>query len=388
MAEILYLKNLSLPSIGDESDFLRSNYFQGGYHSSPYPFGIFPVIGLKQIDFAPITILCGDNGSGKSTLLNILSKRLEIPHNSPFNAAVYMEAFVDRCQCEYNYQTPPWVSKIITSDDVFRQSFHRREMNQVTHDLQMQTLQEGREMMHDYSLSVNFDDPDDVARFKRKAIAIGHRKDYSGPHKLVMKEVGKDIILHSNGENALEYFEEQIQPHGLYLLDEPENSLSIKRQLILKQYIEDMVQYEHCQFVIATHSPFLLALTDARVYNLDENPARVQNWTNIENVRAYFDFFQQYRELIDHPEPDAEIEEKSERIEDRFRILMTQNGYDWKSAELILKRLRYPNRIEEFLTWVSEYQQIYAGLFPAKGEVSACVDYICDWQERPEIKDR
>lgn len=277
---------------------ISKRYYRGSYHSSPYPFGLFPQIGLREIEFAPITIFCGDNGSGKSTLLNILSNCLHIPHNSPYNASVYMEAYVELCAYDYNYHSQPWLSRIITSDDVFNQSFHRREMNQVTHELQDKVLAEGKEMLKDRRLSVNFDNPEDVARFRRKAIAIGRPRHYSGPHELVMKEVGRDIILHSNGENALEYFKEQIRPHGLYLLDEPENSLSIKRQLILKQYIEEMVQYEHCQFVIATHSPFLLALDNACVYDLDMNPVCVQEWTDIENVREYFDFFQHYTDLF------------------------------------------------------------------------------------------
>ena len=127
--ESLYLNSFTFPNEREESDYIAANYFRGSYRSSFYPFGIFPSLGLKKIEFAPITIFCGDNGSGKSTILNLLAKRLDIAHNSPFNASVYMSDYIDRCECYFNYSTPPWQSKIITSDDVFSRSFQRRDMN-------------------------------------------------------------------------------------------------------------------------------------------------------------------------------------------------------------------------------------------------------------------
>ena len=381
----IYLHSLSLPNIQQENDFVTKNYFKGGYHSTYYPFGIFANRGLEDVVFGPVTILCGDNGTGKSTLLNILAQRLDMRHESPYNDSPYMGEYVNRCSCDFDYQTPPWHMQIITSDDVFNRSFHRREMNMVTHDLQKQVLQEGREMLQDKNIHVNFEDPEDVARFQRKKIALGKHGSYSGPHKLVMKEVGRDIVLHSNGENALEYFEQEFRPHGLYLLDEPENSLSIARQLILKEYIESMVRDEYCQFVIATHSPFLLAIEGATIYNLDDNPVSTPHWTNIENVRAYFQFFKDYESQFDHPLTDNQPAHLEETPADKFRDLMARHEYDWKYIDHLLDELRYPNRIEEFLKWADEYSQLYAGLFPTDEEIVSCINYICYWQERPAI---
>lgn len=68
----------------------------------------------------------------------------------------------------------------------------------------------------------------------------------------------------SNGENAFRYFTEKIQDSGLYLLDEPENSLSPARQLELAQFLSDSARFYGCQLVISTHSPFLLALEGAQ----------------------------------------------------------------------------------------------------------------------------
>ena len=82
----------------------------------------------------------------------------------------------------------------------------------------------------------------------------------------------------------------------LYLLDEPENSLSPERQQELVRFIEDSARFFGCQFVIATHSPFLLAVRNARIYDMDEEPVDVKRWTQLPNVRAYYDFFKKHKE--------------------------------------------------------------------------------------------
>ena len=99
---------------------------------------------------------------------------------------------------------------------------------------------------------------------------------------------------HSNGESAFLYFSEKIQEEGLYLLDEPENSLSPVRQQELVRFLEDSARFFGCQFVISTHSPFLLSMRGAKIYDLDEDPVDVKRWTQLENVRAYYDFFKKH----------------------------------------------------------------------------------------------
>lgn len=95
----------------------------------------------------------------------------------------------------------------------------------------------------------------------------------------------------SNGESAFLYFTEKIKENGLYLLDEPENSLSPERQLELLKFLEDSARFFACQFVIATHSPFLLSMRGAKIYDFDEQPVDIKRWTKLKNVRAYYDFF-------------------------------------------------------------------------------------------------
>ena len=103
-----------------------------------------------------------------------------------------------------------------------------------------------------------------------------------------------NVREHSNGESAFLYFSEKIQENGLYLLDEPENSLSPQRQQELLRFLEDSARFFGCQFIIATHSPFLLSMRGAKIYDMDEDPVDVKRWTELENVRAYFEFFQKH----------------------------------------------------------------------------------------------
>ena len=89
-------------------------------------------------------------------------------------------------------------------------------------------------------------------------------------------------------------FSEKIGENGLYVLHEPENSLSPERQQELLRFLEDSARFFGCQFIIATHSPFLLSIRGAKIYDMDEEPVDVKHWTELSNVRAYYEFFKQH----------------------------------------------------------------------------------------------
>ena len=82
--------------------------------------------------------------------------------------------------------------------------------------------------------------------------------------------------------------------NGVSRREEPENSLPPERQIELARFMEDSARFFGCQFLIATHSPFVLAMRGARIYDLDGDPPRVRRWTELENVRAYYDFFREH----------------------------------------------------------------------------------------------
>ena len=76
--------------------------------------------------------------------------------------------------------------------------------------------------------------------------------------------------------------------------DEPENSLSAENQIKLKKFIEDSTRFYNCQFIISTHSPFLLNLLEAKIYDLDSNPVETKKWTELNNVKIYHEFFKEH----------------------------------------------------------------------------------------------
>ena len=70
--------------------------------------------------------------------------------------------------------------------------------------------------------------------------------------------------------------------------------MSAENQLKLKQFIKESSRFYNCQFIIATHSPFLLALNEAKIYDLDSIPVSVKKWTEPENVKIYNRFFKEH----------------------------------------------------------------------------------------------
>ena len=112
--------------------------------------------------------------------------------------------------------------------------------------------------------------------------------------KYVKSNLAENVREQSNGESAWFYFVQKIGEGALYLLDEPENSLSVERLKELRGFLEDSARFFGCQFLIATHSPFLLSMKGAKIYDLDANPAKVTRWTEIGDVRTYYDFFKEH----------------------------------------------------------------------------------------------
>lgn len=80
----------------------------------------------------------------------------------------------------------------------------------------------------------------------------------------------------------------------MYLLDEPENSLSPDKQMELCDFIADSVRFFGCQFIISTHSPFLLSLNNALIYDLDGDTISESRWTELKNIRTYYEFFKKH----------------------------------------------------------------------------------------------
>lgn len=95
---------------------------------------------------------------------------------------------------------------------------------------------------------------------------------------------GKDLDARSHGESFLKLFQARFIPHGFYILDEPEAPLSPVSQLSLITMIKEMVD-QGCQFLVATHSPILMAYPDATILSLDDVPIKKIVYEDIEHVK-------------------------------------------------------------------------------------------------------
>jgi predicted ATPase len=88
----------------------------------------------------------------------------------------------------------------------------------------------------------------------------------------------------------MSYFKNRFQRKGLYFLDEPENALSPKTQLEFLSVLKDMSQENHAQFIIATHSPILLASPNATIYSFDHAPISQINYEDTNHYQIYKEF--------------------------------------------------------------------------------------------------
>ncbi|NLK78760.1 MAG: AAA family ATPase [Clostridiales bacterium] len=280
---MIYLTQFKFPDVEREYDFLMG--MRRTCYDSFYPFQVLTKNNLQVLDFEPITILYGGNGSGKSTALNVIAEKLQLDRDTLFNRSNFFEDYTQMCEFEVAQEIPV-NSRIVTSDDVFDFMLNLRTIND--------GINVKREDLFQEYLDVKY------AKFQMKSLAdyeqlkkvnMARSKTQS---KYIRNNLMDNVREHSNGESAFIYFADKIKESGLYLLDEPENSLSPERQQELLQFIEDSARFFGCQFVIATHSPFLLSLKGAKIYDLDENPVDVKKWTELENVRVYYEFFKKH----------------------------------------------------------------------------------------------
>ena len=292
---MIYVKRLTLPSEIAEIEFIKHE--QRTCFNTFYPFKIFPDKGLKRVDFEPVTMFYGGNGSGKSTLLNVLARKMHAVRYSEFNDAPFFDTFVG--MCEVDYVKIPRASYVLTSDDVFDYALKARSINEGIDDRRNELFDKyvsiHTEMVRNPEIG-RLNGLDDYERWREVREILSPRKTQS---QYIKKRVANDIDLCSNGETAMRYFLDRIDEDAVYFLDEPENSLSIERQIELAEYVQATVRATRSQFIIATHSPVFLAMQGAKIYNLDEYPASVCKWTELPNVRRYFDFFMDHQEEFD-----------------------------------------------------------------------------------------
>ena len=289
---MIYLEKFVFPGSDDEFNFF--NNYHLNCHKSYYPFQILTKHNFTQIDFEPVTILCGSNGCGKSTALNIIAEKLGLSRDSAYSRTDFFPKYTALCSYVSKIYPMPKQSRIITSDDVFDCMFNLRNINQNIDSSRKQVFDEyfslKSEKYSDFTMKSleEYDTLKKLARARKSTLSTYTRNS-----------LPPNLTERSNGENAFLYFTEKIKEGGLYLLDEPENSLSAHRQIELASLIRKAAKYYDCQFIISTHSVFLLAIKQAKIYDLDENPVDVKPWTQLKISQLYHDFFKRHDDEFD-----------------------------------------------------------------------------------------
>ena len=200
---------------------------------SGYPFHIFLEKEFFNIEFDPITIFYGDNGSGKSTLLNIITETLNkdkklISRRKPLVKSDYFDMYTDKCNY-YLENNIPLGSKIIFSEDIFDNILSKRIENKEKNN-QRQEL-EKQYMQYKYN-PINYSSLEDLS------ISVETRNKTQS--KFIKSRIEENAREFSNGQTTLEFFDKELKEDSLYLLDEPEYSLSPKYQMELIQLFYEL----------------------------------------------------------------------------------------------------------------------------------------------------
>ena len=278
---MIYLKEFIL---GGEADIIRN---MRNIYTSHYPLGIFSEMGLSYLEFEPITIFYGSNGVGKTTLLNMIAMKLQASRRNINKQSDLFEKFVDGCSCTMINQDELQEIKSLSSDDIFDYLLDVRAINSEV-NRRKETIGNEYLRVRENKEGLQFDSRVEGS-YEELVKRVDSRRMTQSKY-IRSRLANNNMVQHSNGESALEFWQNEIREYSLYLLDEPENSLSPESQIRLKQFIEESARFYGCQFIISTHSPFLLALEDARIYDLDKG-GEISRWQDLENVRTYYYFF-------------------------------------------------------------------------------------------------
>jgi predicted ATPase len=249
-----------------------------------FPWTLPLVRDLDTLTFTtPITFLVGENGSGKSTLLEGIAAGMDVVaagardlrRDPTLQAARDFAAgfvFVRRRHARTRL--------FLRAEDVFgytgRLTADIAELGEIEQELAQLPEGHGR------------DRATGMARGQRAALT---------------QRYGDDPDARSHGETFLALLQTRLAPNGLYFLDEPETPLSPTRVLALIAVLADRVR-QGCQFVIATHSPILMAMPDATILLAEGSTLRPIDWNDVEHVRVTRAFLADpaahLRRLIDH----------------------------------------------------------------------------------------
>lgn len=252
---------------------LRSVVLPAANRGSGFPFSVPTISTLPEIEFeSPVTFLVGENGSGKSTLLEALAIATKLP--AVASAATRddetlapQRKLAAALRLSWSHRTHRGF--FLRAEDFFG---FAKGLSRSRDELR-QRLAEVEEEYKDRSAH---------------ARGLAQGPAYSSLAEME-KRYGANLDANSHGQAFFQLFRSRFVPGGLYLLDEPETPLSPLSQLALITMLKEMVA-EDAQFIVATHSPILLALPDARILDFDVHPIRWAPYEDLEHVKLTREF--------------------------------------------------------------------------------------------------
>jgi predicted ATPase len=254
--------------------FLRSVAPKRAFaNEAAFPFTVPAVRSLTQLELpTAVTFFVGENGSGKSTLLEGMAAAIGLP--TVGSESVRDDATLGAQRALGSMLRLSWSRRthrgfFLRAEDFFG---FTKYVARLRADLRARLAE----------VDAEYED--------RSAFARGLA---AGPAMASLAELehryGTDLDANSHGESFLRLFRSRFVPGGLYLLDEPEAPLSPQSQLGLIAMLREMIR-DDAQFVIATHSPILLAFPNATIYTFDDGPPRRVEYGDLEHVRLTRDF--------------------------------------------------------------------------------------------------
>jgi predicted ATPase len=256
-----------------QEPFLRSVERRSGRDEERFPFTVPAIRSLESLELGgPVTFFVGENGSGKSTLLEGIAAAARLPTVGSDDVRsdetlAAQRALGDALRLVWSRRTKRGF--FLRAEDFF--GFTKR-LAVMRSELTARLAE----------IEVEYADRSAYA----KGLAMGPVRASLGA---LEERYGVDLDANSHGQSFLRLFRSRFVPGGLYLLDEPEAPLSPQSQLGLMAMMAEMVA-EDAQFIIATHSPVLLAYPGARILSFDEMPVRPVEYGELESVRLVREF--------------------------------------------------------------------------------------------------
>jgi len=238
-----------------------------------FPFTLEIVKSLREIQFtSPVTFFVGENGSGKSTVLETIACAAE--SITVGSESVRTDKSLAPLRKLAQYFRLAWTKRarkgfFLRAEDFFG---YAKSMRQTKEEFQEELDNVKREY-----------------KGRSKYAEALASMPYQGQLAEMQRRYGDGLDSRSHGESFLTLFQSRFVPDGLYLLDEPEAALSPLRQLTFISALKQMVQ-ENSQFIIATHSPILLAFPEAQILQFSNGAIREVNYNELEHVQLTKDF--------------------------------------------------------------------------------------------------